>query len=70
MVCMYMHTVLGIAKCECIKRVVELYETTRLSSYYLKQQLLCSMFVWQGVNLFIIAFEYLLLRAKEGRGGI
>lgn len=75
MVCMYIHNVLGI-KCECIKRLIELIvrDYKCLSSYYLKQQLLCSKnntlatLVLPDVNLFVIALNNTLICQAQGRG--
>lgn len=65
MVCMYMHTVLAIAKCE-MQRLAELYKTTRLCSYCLKQQLICSVFLWPDVNLFVVALNSTLISQGQG----
>lgn len=66
MVCMYMHTVLAIAKCE-LQRLAELYKTTRLCSYCLKQQLICSVFVWPYINVFVVALNITLISQDQGR---
>lgn len=74
MVCMYIHTVLGI-KCEHIKRLVELIirDYKCLNSYYLKQQLLCSKnntlatFILPDVNLFAIALNNILICQGQGK---
>jgi len=76
MVCRYIHTVAGIKKCECIKRLVELIirDYKCLHSYYLKQQLLCAKnntlgtFVLPDVYIFVIALNNILIFQGQGRG--
>lgn len=67
MVCMYMHTVLRNCSVNASKASKIVQDYTCLSSYYLKQQLLCSIFVRPDVNLFVIALNSTLISQGQGR---